>query len=314
MARAGRRPVHDGLVGERALVGTRYLADPDLRAEYDRDIAPRTEAALDRVLDEVGLASTGTVRAIDLGSGTGAVGRALRARLGRRLRLVEVDTIDAPGVVRANLSRQLPVVDGRFDLVIAAHLLNELFLDRPAEGRAARRAARVHAWAQALLASEGTVILIEPALRETSRGLLAVRDLLISSGMDVVAPCFWRGPCPALARDRDWCHDAVPRLNGPRVDFSYLVLRESGRPRADDPSLFRVVSDPMPEKGRLRLYGCGSVGRNVLVRLDRHTSEANAAFDDARRGDVIRVQRSQPARDGLRVTDETTVSSYVPAE
>jgi hypothetical protein len=314
VARVGRRPVHDGLVGERALVGTRYLSNPTLRAEYDRDIAPRTEAALARVLDEVPLPSSGAVRAIDLGSGTGAVGRALRARLGRRLQLVEVDTIDAPGVVRADLSRQLPSIDGRFDLVVAAHLLNELFLDRPAEDRASRRAGRVQVWAQALLAAEGTVVLIEPALRETSRALLAVRDLLIVSGMDVVAPCFWRGPCPALARERDWCHDAIPRPDGPRIDFSYLVLRESARARADDPSLFRVVSDPMPEKGRLRLYGCGAIGRHALVRLDRHASEANAGFDDARRGDVIRVQRAEPARDGLRVTGETVVTGYVPAE
>jgi hypothetical protein len=291
--RAGRRPVHDGLVGERALVGTRYLADPALRAEYERDIAPRTEAALARVLDGVGLPPAGVIRAIDLGSGTGAVGRGLRAHLGRRLQLVEVDAIDAPGVVRADLSRQLPVVDGRFDLVVAAHLLNELYVDRPAEERAARRAARVHAWAQALLASEGTIILIEPALRETSRELLAVRDLLIASGMDVVAPCFWRGPCPALARERDWCHDAADGPDGTRIDFSYLVLRESGHTRQDDPAVFRVVSDPMPEKGR---------------------SGTNAAFDDARRGDVVRVRPLHPARDGLRVTGETAVSRHVPAE
>ena len=54
MAR-GRRgsAIHRGLVGERKLVGTPYLADAVLRDEYARDIAPRTEAALGRVLDEV---------------------------------------------------------------------------------------------------------------------------------------------------------------------------------------------------------------------------------------------------------------------
>jgi hypothetical protein len=211
-------------------------------------------------------------------------------------------------MVHADLSRQLPVVDGRFDLVVAAHLLGELYTDRSIADRAERRAGRVQAWSRALLASEGTIIVLEPALRETSRDLLAVRDLLIATGMEVVAPCFWRGPCPALARDRDWCHDSVPATTGPRVDFSYLVLREAGRPTPDDPSRFRVVSDPMPDKGRLRLYACGAVGRHAVVRLDRHAADANAALDDARRGDVIRIERAQPARDGLRITVETTVS------
>jgi hypothetical protein len=320
VARAGRRlpeqqgrrsvprPVHDGLVGPRALVGTPYLADPALRAEYDRDIAPRTEVALARVLDELGAPFSGApVRVIDLGSGTGAVGRLLRERLGNRLQLVEVDAVGAPGVVRADLTRPLPALEGRFDLVVAAHLLNELYLDRPVNERAERRAARVSAWARDLLAPDGVIVLIEPALRETSRDLLAVRDVLITQGLDVVAPCFWTGPCPARTRERDWCHDAAAGPKGARVDFSYLVLRQPIAPRPADPAVFRIVSDPMPEKGRLRLFGCGAVGRHPLIRLDRHRSTANAALDDARRGDVLRVERAEPAGDGLRITAETVV-------
>jgi len=306
------RPVHDGLVGDRALVGTPYLADPALRAEYERDIAPRTEAALARVLAEsLGPAKrTGpAVRAIDLGSGTGAAGRALHGYFGPRLSLVEVDRlVRAPDTIRADLSREIPDVDGRFDVVVAAHLLNELYVGEAAATRVERRAARVRAWARALLARGGALILIEPALRETSRELLAVRDVLVASGMEVVAPCFWRGPCPALVRPRDWCHDTASSPAGARVDFSYLVLHDGGTSHAEDSSLYRVVSDPMPEKGRLRLYGCGTDGRHALVRLDRNASPANAALDAARRGDVIRVERTQLGGDGLRINAETAVS------
>src|SRR5205814_1975210 len=212
-----------GLVGARKLVGTPYLADAELRAEYARDIAPRTEAALARVLDQVwpvpGLAPP--ARAIDLGAGTGAVGRVLRARFGEGFELVAVDRTAGPGIVRANLAAELPRVEGKFDLVVAAHLLNELFVGRA--DRVSLRAQRVLAWSRALLAPGGLLILVEPALRETSRELLAVRDHLLAAGLHVVAPCFWTGPCPALARDRDWCHDAAPVPSRPRVDFSYLV-------------------------------------------------------------------------------------------
>jgi Mitochondrial small ribosomal subunit Rsm22 len=310
MGAPGRRSprgsaVHEGLVGARKLVGTPYLADPALRGEYARDIAPRTEAALGRVLDEAfPPGRPPPARALDLGAGTGAVGRTLRARWGERLDLVEVDRTAGPGVVRANLAVELPPVDGRFDLIVAAHLLNELFVDRPE--RVAPRAQRLLAWSRALLAQNGLLVLIEPALRETSRDLLAVRDQLLSGGLHVIAPCFWTGPCPALARERDWCHDAAPVPSKPRVDFSYLVLRREPLAPRD---LHRVVSDPLPEKGRLRLFVCGPNGRQPLIRLSRHRSPSNRPLDDVARGDAVSIQNGVNGGDGLRVGAETTIST-----
>jgi len=43
------------------------------------------------------------------------------------------------------------------------------------------------------------------------------------------------------------------------------------------------------------------------VRLDRHASSTNVAFEQARRGDVLQVEHSEVARDGLRVTRDTLV-------
>ena len=285
-----------------------------MRAEYARDIAPRTEAALARVLAEVygARGAAPPTRAIDLGAGTGAVGRVLRARFGESLEVVAVDRTAGPGVVRANLAVELPAVEGglgRFDLVVAAHLLNELYVERAPADRVALRARRVRAWAT-LLAPKGLLILIEPALRETSRELLGVRDQLLTGGLHVVAPGFWTGPCPALARDRDWCHDAAPVPSHPRVDFSYLVLGTEPVPPA--PTLYRVVSDPLPEKGRLRLFVCGPLGRHPLIRLTRYRSRENAAFDRAVRGDALSIGGElEEAADGLRVTAQSTVTTSV---
>jgi len=331
--------VHAGLVGERKLIGTPYLATASLREEYAREIAPRTEAALARVLDQIygargvgasagatpsaagsgsGIASP-PARAIDLGAGTGAVGRTLRARFGATLPVVAVDLVPGPDTVRADLASELPAVGGRFDLVVAAHLLNELYVDRPAVERIDLRSRRVLAWAGALLAGGGRLIILEPALRQTSRELLAVRDQLLAAGLRVVAPCLWTGPCPALARERDWCHDAAPVAHGARVDYAYLVLR-AGAPGAigaddravggaGDQALFRIVSDPMVEKGRLRLFGCGPAGRHPLVRLDRHTSSSNAPFDTLHRGGLARLAPTQLLGDGLRLSPETVVEA-----
>ncbi len=215
--------------------------------------------------------------------------------------------VAAPGLLRADLAVELPPVEGRFDLIVAAHLLNELYVARSPADQIALRARRVRAWSEALLAPGGTIIIVEPALRETSRALLAVRDALIPGSLAVVAPCFWRGPCPALALERDWCHDAAPVPSSPRVDFSYLVLRESPSDAAGALPRYRVVSDPLPEKGRLKLYACGPTGRHPFIRLDRHASPANAAFADLKRGDTARIENAEPASDGLRVLGATIV-------
>ena len=53
--------VHRGLTGARTLVGTRYLSDPALRAEYEAEIAPRTRAAL---VAAIALALAGAVAVI----------------------------------------------------------------------------------------------------------------------------------------------------------------------------------------------------------------------------------------------------------
>jgi hypothetical protein len=307
--------IHRGLTGARSLVGTRYLADPELRREYAREIAPRTGAALDKILAALYAgAAAPPARALDLGAGTGAAGAALRARFGDGLEVVSVDRVAGPGVVAADLEREVPSGLDRFELIVAAHLLGELALAEPPERRLDSLARRVLAWRRELLAEGGLVILVEPALRETSRALLGVRDRLLAAGLSVVAPCFWTGPCPALARERDWCHDAAATPSGPRVDFSYLALRVASpvaeaptKPPTPPSSELRIVSDRLVEKGRLKVFGCGPSGRHPYVRLDRAASTANAAFDELERGDVATISGAAEAADGRRITADTAV-------
>jgi ribosomal protein RSM22 (predicted rRNA methylase) len=301
------------LIGARALVGTKYLADARLRAEYEKEIAPRTTAALAKVLNEIYGQTKEVVaarRVLDIGAGTGAVTRALRAHFGPGQSIVEVDQIAVGPQTRVvdvtNLGA-LTALGGPFDLVIAAHVLNELYVAEDVPQRAARLSTLVRGWCGKLLASGGTLIVIEPALRDTSRMLLMVRDQVLAAGLHVVAPCFFTGPCPALLQERDWCHDNASNGSQRRVDFSYLVIRGHGDV-ASDPTRFRIVSDPLPEKGRLRLFGCGISGRHPIVRLDRNATAANGAMDQLVRGDVARISRTTFAQDGLRVDGESPVA------
>src|SRR5439155_6639972 len=114
-------------------------------------------------------------------------GEAVRAHFGA-VEVVAVDRVAAPGIVVADLARSgRPAgVDGRFDLIVAAHLLNEL----AARLTVAERAERVAAWCDELMAPAGACVIVEPALRDTSRALLEIRDRLVARGLFVAAPCF----------------------------------------------------------------------------------------------------------------------------
>ena len=173
-----------------------------------------------------------------------------------------------------------------------------------------------------LLSPEGTLLLLEPALRETTRALHRLRDA-VAGEWTVFAPCIRTGPCPMLEGERDWCHEeerlalpseleAVARaagLRGDRLRYSYLTLRRDARRLADHTGAdtWRVVSQPLKTKGKLEIYGCAQQGRVRLTRLDRHASEVNEPFGDARRGQVLALEGAEPKGQGLRVAATTRV-------
>ncbi len=207
----------------------------------------------------------------------------------------------------------------RFDLVTLGHVVNELF---QGEGAATRRAALLEE-ALGLLSPGGSVVVIEPALRETSRELLEVRDLLVARGVAVRAPCLFRGACPALVRPTDWCHaerpveppplvEEIGRRAGLRkeaVKMSYLVLAPKDEAWRDPPPglIFRIVSEPLPSKGRLRYMGCGPDGRKGLALQEKDVTVRNGAFERLLRGDVVAITSVEPRGDGLRLSKESDV-------
>ncbi|HEY2747866.1 MAG TPA: small ribosomal subunit Rsm22 family protein, partial [Polyangia bacterium] len=237
---------------------------------------------------------------------------------------LEVARALAPPLKTARWEPARALPDGPFDLVLAGHVLNELFGDD-----LAARAALVESML-ARTAAGGFVVLIEPALRETSRALLALRDRLVAGGVVVRAPCLYRGDCPALVRPGDWCHAerdwTVPpvvdelahaaKLHRETLKMSYLVLAAPGAPWPSLPEgrLFRIVSEPLPQKGQHRFVGCGPEGRLPLVLPHKHVREHNRAFVDLARGDVIRADHATPRADGLRLDADSRVERLTTAD
>ena len=77
---------------------------------------------------------------------------------------------------------------------------------------------------------------------------------------------------------------------------------------APDGRVFRVVSEPLEGKGRQRYMGCGPEGRVGLAMQERHQTEANRAFFELQRGDVIRISAAEERGDGLAITADAQVA------
>jgi len=329
---AGAGRLSRGLTRERELAGARYFEDPQLLGAYLLLYWPLSYAQATSILGELD-GARGHV--LDVGSGPGPMalaaldaGASDALAVDRSAAALEVArALDAaagkPRLTTARWEPSRPLPDGPFDLVLAGHVLNELGDDLDARLRLVESM-------RARLRPDGALVLIEPALRETSRALLRLRDRLVAAGAVVRAPCLYRGDCPALVREGDWCHAERPWSVPPLVDelaraaklhretlkMSYLVVAAPGAawPRLPDGRLFRIVSEPLPQKGQHRFVGCGPEGRVPLVLPHKHVTERNRAFVELARGDVIRADRLTPRGDGLRLDAETSVERLSPAD
>lgn len=196
-----------------------------------------------------------------------------------------------------------------WDVVLVGQVLSEIDPRSPEETRVESQVALLARVLGRLVAQDGALVVVEPALRERTRHLHAVRDRLLErADTTVFAPCLHRARCPMLAIETEWCHEDLPidlpswvaplaRASGLRwqgLTFSYLVLRRDGqlpvpRLRADGSVRFRVVSDLLRSKGKTELVICGEdQERRKIRQLDRDAGlETGIPFAELRRGDVV---------------------------
>jgi hypothetical protein len=328
-----------GLTRDRELAGGRYMDEDRLLGAYLLFYWPVSYLQARGTLSELPRRPRA---ALDLGSGPGPM--AFAALDGGAAEVLAADrSTRALAAARAlarhageplatrdwNPTKSAPLSDlapGKlFDVITMGHVLNELWKGQDEDLRRADLLER----ALALVAPGGSLLVLEPALRETSRALLRVRDVLVARGYAVRAPCLFRGACPALVRETDWCHAERPAeppplvaqiakaagLRREAVKMSYLVLAPKGEGWAEPPPgrVFRIVSEPLASKGRLRYMACGPEGRMGLSLQEKHVREENRRFEGLLRGDVIEVTGGEPRGDGLALGEGSAVKVLAPA-
>lgn len=327
---------------ERSQLATQ--ADPiagRLRFFLPRDL-PKVEGPLADLSRQGLLPTASTWRVLDLGAGLGTTTFGISAFAKRagvqslHVTAVEQDDIglrileslargcghgvmsehSVPIKLRVDNSDMTTAADrhqGPFDLIVMGLSLNELFNDRATIERRVAYLLRL----RSLLSHDGSIILVEPALKTTSRDLQQVRGFLQDRGAHIAAPCTHTEACPLLRRDRDWCHQqlTVPLpaplipiakqagLRFERLTWAHLVIHAGPRPPST--SDWRVVGGPIVSKGRVEWQVCGEPGLARIARLDRHKTPEHP-LNDVGRGALLQID-PMPKDGQLVRADKVTV-------
>ncbi len=305
-----------------------------------RDLGKTYEAARDLLPR---LAVGATVRVVDVGAGLGAsaLGLAMLVRdtrpdLTLSLTLVDDDAA-ALRIAKKLFTRLFPALcataqfvagsasdfspKGDADLILACNVLCEL--ERGSALRADRISALVHRFCRGV-APQGHVLLIEPALKTTTRALQTLRGRLLAVGFHIAAPCTHAKECPLLVNESDWCHEdraislpsaLIPIARGAGLHFegltfSYLLVTPTPPVPSRLPGLRgRVVAPPEGAKGRRALVLCyedANSGTSAkFERLDRHRGASHDAWTTAVRGSILAMNPwPEPGRIGAEVSIE----------
>jgi hypothetical protein len=108
---------------------------------------------------------------------------------------------------------------------------------------------------------------------------------------------------------------AAAGLRKESLKMSYLLMASPNSTWNEPPQgrAFRIVSEPLQGKGRLRYMGCGPEGRIGLALQEKHRTEQNAAFFRLQRGDVIVLTEAEARGDGLALSQRSEVRIVSPA-
>lgn len=135
-----------------------------------------------------------------------------------------------------------------------------------------------------LLSKYGVLVIVEPAFKNSSRDIMAIRNRIFSDNRyNILEPCSEISHCPLLDFRHNWCytevfHKRTPKLlnidrqvgfNKTKLKFSYLVVTRNKIYQKT--SKFRIVSGLMYNHGISRRYVCTANGLLTLSeRLDRN--------------------------------------------
>lgn len=235
-----------------------------------------------------------------------AVDRSARS-LAYLRRLATENEAQLPGMRLETVSGDLRCFPARsgsersFDLIIASFSIGEAFFGEPVE--------KVHEWIRSLLKllePGGILILLEPALHETSERIEQLRDRIAAEKSAWIwGPCPHHHRCPLLADGKFWCHEvknwAVPeslaflnrRLFRSIALLKYSFLTLGNQPPAPLPALAepaqtaRLITPMSEMKGKFVFAGCAADGERHEFEIQKR----NLAKKERR--EIAQIERGE---------------------
>lgn len=218
--------------------------------------------------------------------------------------------------------RSLPL-EGKWDLIILPYSLFSFF-DTPEKQLSYIQ--RLFS----LLSPEGHILIVESSETEINRKFLAMRDAIAASSIPIVAPCLWKGNCPALKHGSSPCFAQRPLENKPfmikeiqraaninlsSLKMSYILLGSLDSPaRSLSDTLYRIISPPVNTFKGERFFLCGVKGKKTLGTTLKEHPKQSKAFEYLKRGDVIAIENELELDNDLQITDNTSLRLYAPCD
>ena len=248
---------------------------------------PATFAAVESVLPHVPFDNVNSVLDLGAGPGTAALAAALRWPLCKQFHLVEGDTYmsevsqkalyDLPEITTQTFSFEQSnllnfTINEPYDVVILSYVLNEL---SPKNQQDILK----KTWEKT---TKGLVIVV-PGTPCEYQQLMVLRDLMITLGAFIAAPCPHHNACPLV--QGDWCHftTRLPRsshhkeikgVSLPYEDekFSYLVFLREPHSQVEE----RIIRKPLKRSGHVILDLCTKEGlkRQTVSKRDKSIYKA----------------------------------------
>lgn len=302
-----------GLETGDALIGQDYFSQPDLLGAY---LLYYWVLHYQQGLSLINELPNPPKRVLDLASGPGPMAFAALRHGAREVMAIDrneqalklasevAGRYGFPLAVRKHSLQQFPLpVEGKFDLIIVSHCLNELFPNHEKGWKDRQR----H-WIENLLSSlstEGSILFVENSILSTNHRLLALRDQLVKDQFPVQAPCVWKGECPALKAnslcfaqrefEKPYLIKEIQRaaqINLNSLKMSYLIVRhpEAGWPTLPEQALYRVISPPIETHAGKRYFLCGTDGKKDLGSHFKEQAKEARAFDYLKRGELIAIE------------------------
>lgn len=207
-----------------------------------------------------------------------------------------------PLTIRTHDCRKLQFpVEGKFDLIIVGHCLEELFPDTQSQWQQTQKNWINHVLTY--LNPNGYLLIVESSQIHTNKRVLTLRDHLVQGGLAIQAPCVWKGECPALQTANSPCYaqrefekpylikeiQRAAEINLGSLKMSYLITRapKAQWPELPNHPLYRVISPGIDSDQGKRYYLCGTDGKkSVTSRLTQYPKESRA-FEYLKRGELI---------------------------